>query len=186
MGVYKNWAKADPWFSIRMILHLYHPNSPLSHPALVRRIFFSDAKPEHELLEFWRQGSRYEAFLWPFSMMYNFASPVDILKSIVGGDKGGDRVMVLTGTKDVIMTQDIMRDLGDRYRGAMKQMVRRKKMDDEEEEEAGARVLDGEGGEDSSEAGVRVAWVPGAGHHLQNDVQWEIGAQKLLEFHRQL
>ena len=35
-----------------------------------------------------------------------------------------------------------------------------------------------------STGGVRLVVVEGAGHHLQNDVQQEIGAQMLLQFVR--
>lgn len=34
--------------------------------------------------------------------------------------------------------------------------------------------------------GVRLAFVEGAGHHLQNDVTWEDGAEKLLNFYRKI
>lgn len=197
LGVYKNWARADPWFSLRMLFHLYHPNSPLSHPILVRRIFFSPSYPESSLMDFWAHGSRFEAFFWPFSMMYNFASPAKVLRAVLGGERGGDRVMVMTGTRDVIMSGDIMRDLGEVYRREMGLMGEGKKVDtnDGDREEDGqemlevgraVRRLEGQGGEDTTANGTRVTWVPGAGHHLQNDVQWQVGAEKLLAFYEQL
>lgn len=46
---------------------------------------------------------------------------------------------------------------------------------------------EGSGGpKDTAGRGVRFALVPGAGHHCQNDVGWEVGARKVLAFYRQL
>lgn len=41
-------------------------------------------------------------------------------------------------------------------------------------------------GTSSDDAGraVQMELVEGAGHHLQNDVQWEDGASKLLSFYK--
>ena len=35
-----------------------------------------------------------------------------------------------------------------------------------------------------SDDAVQMEVVEGAGHHLQNDVQWEDGAARLLDFYR--
>lgn len=183
MGVYQNWAGFDPWFSIRMILHGYHPNSPLSHPFLIRQAFFSEAYPEAKLLEFRDRSNRYESFLWPFSMMRSFTKAESIVSSISGWGSGGERLMVMTGTADKMMTRDIMEKMADTYRGAFTTLVEGKKLDAKVEEVA---TLEGEGGQDNVGRGVRLTWVPEAAHHLQNDVTWEIGAKKLLEFYRQL
>jgi hypothetical protein len=98
----------------------------------------------------------------------------------------------MTGTGDVIMTRDVMVRLGGVYRAGMRALVEVKKADQKSEAEEGdgndGRVgkLSGEGGQDERGDGVRVTWVPGAGHHLQNDVQWQVGAEKLLAFYHQL
>jgi hypothetical protein len=95
------------------------------------------------------------------------------------------------------MSGDIMRDLGEVYRREMGLMGEGKKVDtnDGDREEDGqemlevgraVRRLEGQGGEDTTANGTRVTWVPGAGHHLQNDVQWQVGAEKLLAFYEQL
>ncbi len=183
MGVYRNWARFDPWFSIRMILQGYHPNSPLSHPFLIRQAFFSDAYPESKLIEFRDHSNRYESFLWPFSMMRHFTNVESILGSISGWGNSGERLMIMTGTVDKMMTRDIMEKMADTYRGAFTTLVGQKKLDAKTEEVA---QLTGEGGRDNAGRGVRLAWVPEAGHHLQNDVPWKVGAEKLLEFYRQL
>ena len=90
----------------------------------------------------------------------------------------------MAGTKDKLMTHDVQVKAAETYRAAFSSMVADKKIDSNEE---GSIVkLVGEGDDDDSGCGVRLAWVPGAGHHVQNDVQWEVGAAKLLAWFQQL
>lgn len=185
VGVYVNWAAFDPWFMVRMLLHGWHPNSPWSHPTLTRRAFFSDDYPESKLIEFQRRTNRYEAFLWPFSMMKPFAHADKVMTSVSGwgGADGPNRVLVLTGDEDKLMTKSIMESLASKYRDAFRHLVVSKKLEAKVDD---VKPLDGKGVEDTEGEGVRLAWVPGAAHHLQNDVTWEVGAQKLLDFYLQL
>lgn len=155
MGVYMNWAKVDPWFSIRMLFHFWHPNSPLSHPILTHRAFFGDKFPMSAVLPFQRRTSRFESFWWPLSMMRPFATAPQILANIKPGE--GDCVLVMAGEQDKLMTPDVTRNTAAFYKAAL-----------------------------SAGKGVRMELVEGAGHHLQNDVQWEDGAQRLLDWYRQL
>ncbi|KAK4165074.1 Alpha/Beta hydrolase protein [Cladorrhinum sp. PSN259] len=186
LPVYINWWRLDPFFTLRMIFHFYHPNSPLSHPALTRRVFFSESYPESSLLKFQSQTNRYESFLWPFGMMRSFANPFALLSQLTTPTTG-QKVLVLAGEQDKIMTPTVMQDLAGMYRNAYATMVKQKKVDDSlESEEEEVRSIKGEGDKDTAGQGVRLAFVPGAGHHLQNDVTWEIGARKLAEFYRQL
>jgi hypothetical protein len=178
-----NWATFDPWFSIRMLFHGWHPNSPLSHPFLVRQAFFSSTYPEDKLTEFATHANRYESFLWPISMMVPFTRPESILSSIEGWGADGERLMIMTGTGDKMMTRDIMEGMAETYRGAFDGLVDAKKLDAKSSPVA---PLEGEGGRDNAGRGVRQTWVPVAGHHLQNDVTWEVGAKKLLDFYEQL
>jgi pimeloyl-ACP methyl ester carboxylesterase len=157
-GVYWNWAKADPWFQVRLNLQGWHPNSPLSHPALVRRIFFSNKLPEPSLAQFVSRVNRYESYLWPFSMLTSFADPVRVLERI--RNDAPRKVLVLTGSEDKLMTAPVMERLGMFYREAA-----------------------GELGYAAADEAAEVAFVEGAGHHLQNDVGWEEGANKLLGFY---
>lgn len=154
-----NWAKEDPWFIFRMLLHGGHPNSPLSHPMLTKHIFFSDAIATPYLLQFQRRLGRYESLLWPFSMMRPFAEPAAILGQIRNDAEA--KVLVMAGSGDRLMTGPVMEKLAGAYRDA-------------------ARKLDGENG------AVELYFVQGAGHHLQNDVPWESGARRLLEFYARL
>lgn len=156
MGVYMNWWKMDPWFTIRLIFHLWHSNSPLSHPKLTQRAFFGDKFPLSAVIPFQRHMNRYESYLWPFGMMYSFTSPSNILSHIRNDGASGEKVLVMAGTQDKLMTVPVTEKTATFYR------------------EAGNDKRDG----------VRLRFVEGAGHHLQNDVQWEDGAEKLFEFYK--
>ena len=156
MGVYLNWWKMDPWFTIRMIFHLWHSNSPLSHPILTQRAFFGDKYPLSAVVPFQRHMNRYESYLWPFSMMYQFTSASTILKHIRNDGDSGEKVLVMAGSQEKLMTGPVSHKTAKYYR------------------EAGTKKRDE----------VRLRFVEGAGHHLQNDVQWEDGAEKLFDFYK--
>lgn len=165
-----------------MLFHGWHPNSPLSHPYLVKQAFFGDQMPESGVLEFQKHINRYESFLWPISMMKPFVRATDIITSISGWGTS-ERIMILTGAQDKLMTHGVMTKMAAFYRDAFAELVRAKKLDAKVYE---VKRLSGEGDEDDEDTGVTLAWVPGAGHHLQNDVMWEVGAKKLLGFYEQL
>ncbi|KAI0534796.1 hypothetical protein GGR58DRAFT_504971 [Xylaria digitata] len=69
------------------------------------------------------------------------------------------------------------------YRAAFSELIQDTKL---EAQDDGVNALRGEGDMDNVGHGVELAWVPGAGHHLQNDTTWQIGAEKLLAFLRRL
>jgi pimeloyl-ACP methyl ester carboxylesterase len=184
MGVYINWWKLDPLFTIRMFFHGGHPNSPLSHPALTRRVFFHGPVSDTYIEEFQRHINPYECFWWPLTMMRPFTSFPQILTQISGwGEGSSSRVLVLRGEYDRLMTLPVMEKLANTFRTTFSQLVREKKIESKEETVA---TIPGVGGRDTEGDGVRLCVVPGAGHHMQNDVGWEVGAQKLLEFYQQL
>ncbi|KAI5458565.1 Alpha/Beta hydrolase protein [Mariannaea sp. PMI_226] len=154
MGVYMNWSRLDPWFMVRLMLHAFHPNSPLSHPILTHRAFFGDRFPMSAVMPFQRRMNRYESYGWPFSMMRPFATASSVLRHIHSEASSGYKVLVMAGSQDALMTPQVTRETTEFYRA-----------------EAGAER-------------VRMESVEGAGHHLQNDVQWEDGAAKLLDFYK--
>jgi hypothetical protein len=82
--VYYNWWCFDPWFTIRLISHGWHSNSPLSHPFLTRGAFFSNEYPETELVEFQKHVNGYESYLWPFGMVNAFVDAKKLLSNIAG------------------------------------------------------------------------------------------------------
>jgi hypothetical protein len=95
----------------------------------------------------------------------------------------GRGILLLCGELDKIMKLPIMEDLAHTYRTNYNFMIRQEKL---EGEDLNVEPVPGNGGRDSTGHGVRFNVVPGAGHHLQNDVTWEVGAQKLLAFYEQL
>ncbi|KAI5926009.1 Alpha/Beta hydrolase protein [Camillea tinctor] len=184
--VYRNWVGFDPWFAVRMFFHGWHSHSPLSHPYLLRRVFFSQDYAEDKLLEFQSRMNRYESLLWPFGMMLPFVNGKKLLQSILGWDTGStsrSRILIMAGTEDKMMTRDVQTESARFYRSMFSELVKEKKIEAEDER---VQTTQGDRGLDNAGQGVQVAWVPGAGHHLQNDTTWEVGADKLLQFLLQL
>ncbi|KAF2754626.1 alpha/beta-hydrolase [Pseudovirgaria hyperparasitica] len=161
LGVYKNWwFRVDPFFMPRVVLHLWHPTSPLSTDALVKRVFFSDEKSDEEVAVFRQNMAPYESYWWPMSMMWTFADAGRVLQSIKGWNQA-----------------EIMEQLSAWYRSAFDSM---RKTDNPKG--SGSEIVKSQ----MRGEGVRFEMVEGAGHHVQNDVQWEDGALKILDFYEQL
>lgn len=125
--------------------------------------------------------------------MRPFADADKVVESICGwgGDTGNERtarILVMTGTDDRLTTPNVMIQLATAYRTVLAQLVGTKKVDLEDDHRSiEASAEDESGGEGRDERhGVWLTFVPGAGHHLQNDVPWEIGANKLLKFYERL
>ncbi|KAI1174988.1 Alpha/Beta hydrolase protein [Nemania sp. FL0916] len=182
VAVNDNWTRLDRWFNLRLLLHFGHSNSPLSHPFLVKQVFFSDDYPETKLADFMSHMSRYEAFGWPLGMLFQFVDPKKALLNIKGWGVG-NRLLIMAGTEDKLMTKPIQKQSAETYRTAFSELVREAALEAKDEP---IYNTPGEGDMDNIGHGVQFAWVPGAGHHLQNDTAWEVGAEKLLEFLRQL
>lgn len=177
-----NWWLLDPWFTVRMLFHGWHSNSPLSHPYLVKRVFFSEEYSEDKLVEFQSHLNHYESFLWPLGMMYRFVNPKDVILNIAGwGNR--NRMLIMAGTEEKLMTRPVQEKMAETYRTVFSQLIRERKLDAVDE---AVCSLPGEGGLDNAGHGVELAWVPGAAHHLQNDTPWKIGADKLVAFIRRL
>ncbi|KAJ4306744.1 hypothetical protein N0V88_000110 [Collariella sp. IMI 366227] len=181
-GVYISWAALDPWFSFRMIFHLWHPNSPLSHPGLTRQAFFSNDQTDAYVEAFQARINPYESFLWALGMMRPFVSAQNIINQITSWGRG-QSILVMVGEADKLTTPSILGNLAKMYRQAFSTQVRQKRLDAEDTE---VIPVPEEGEQDTTGHGVQFRVVPNAGHHLQNDVTWEVGARKLLAFYRQL
>lgn len=180
--VYLNWWLLDPWFVLRMIFHLGHPNSPLSHPALTHKVFFSDAVSDQYVFNFQMRINAYDSLLWPMGMMSPFVNAKSVVRQLFGWGNG-QRILVLAGGGDRLMTVDVMGQLATFYRKAIRTLVGEKKL----ETDGPLAVLpEGEEGMKNAGDGVRLNVVPGAGHHLQNDAQWKVGADELLDFYHGL
>ncbi|TQN69474.1 Lariat debranching enzyme [Colletotrichum shisoi] len=152
-GVYANWVMFDPWFAIRMLFHGRHPNSPLSNPFLVKQAFFGDQMPDSAVLKFQKHVNRYESFLWPISMMRPFTTAASIAESISGWGSS-ERIMVMAGTQDKMMTHDVMSKLAALYRTAFAELVGSKKLDAKVND---VEPLSGEGGNDDKGSGISHA-----------------------------
>lgn len=162
-----------------MIWHGWHPISPLSSTALIKQAFFCDKFPESQVKKFEQHIVPYESFLWPLGMNLPFVNVRRMIQGIMGWGVG-ERILILVGGGDRLTSKDIKSRLATEHRSTFASLVREKKIEAKVEE---VRSL---GGEDTAGEGVRFAVVPEAGHHLQNDLQWELGAQKLLDFYNQL
>lgn len=121
--------------------------------------------------------------------MAPFANAATIIRGISDwGHGGGQRILVLAGGRDRLMTMDVMEKLAAFYRQSLKLLLKEKKLDAadspsgqvHEYKNSVNRDVDTDGD------GVRLCVVPSAGHHMQNDAEWEVGAEKLLTFYRQL
>ncbi len=162
-----------------MVFHGWHPNSPLSHPALTKAVFFSRDVSDSYVLGFQRQICSYESFLWPVGMLGPFANPRTVVQQISGWGRH-PRLLIMAGTEDRLMTPPVMQELAATYRDAFRQLASEKMTEAQGSESVKEEALGNSG------QGVRLCLVRGAGHHLQNDIQWEDGAGQLFEFYNQL
>ena len=105
------------------------------------------------------------------------STPTNILQGIVGWGTS-DRLMILGGENDKLMTTSIMHKVTDTYRSAFRNLVESKRI------EAKCEQLRAQGEDDFGD-GVRFAIVPSAGHLMQNDEPWAVGA-KILSSYEQL
>lgn len=181
--MYANWASHDPWFLVRSLFHLQHPNSPLSSTKLVHGAFFCS-------LARWMPA--YESMGWPMGMGGSFwgwmkgrahwLEPRDILRSIWSGQADGrlDGVCIMIGSEDMMLNASIW----DQQAAELRDAASRLRTIDVDKNES-SKVEDLEGADVHGDSGVQLIVVHGAGHHLQNDLQREVGAEALLRFARQ-
>jgi pimeloyl-ACP methyl ester carboxylesterase len=170
--VFDNWAKMDPLVNLRLMLHGLHPKSNISTPELMRKAYFGlDTKLE-DVKEFGKWAPDYEAMRWPFvtlgrkdgSGMLRRMEAADIVANITdeGGRRGsGDKMLVLNGKADVLVQGTGERVVAE-YRSAFVKS------------------------NGAGKGGVAFVEIDRAGHHVQNDVQSEEGAQALLGWMRQV
>ena len=120
--------------------------------------------------------------------MLPFINTRKVLQGILGwGGRltvGHQRVMVLAGGQDTLMRPSLMARTADGYVRAYrnsinKAMLKSKLCKDVEKDDSRKSFL-------TTADGVRFVIVDGAGHHLQNDLQWEEGAKQILSFINQL
>jgi len=179
-----NGFKLDPWFAPRFFIRdLWHPRSPLSSTTLVHRVFFCPSFPREKVREFERFMPDYESLTWPLGMMLPFVKINNVLMNILGWTQDQQRLLVLTGSRDTIMSVKQMRQMALQYRQALVSLIGERLVIEKENAKAeDASEEDCLVGVESSASGVRFAVVEGSGHHLQNDLQWENAANQVLKF----
>jgi hypothetical protein len=177
---------------LRTAFHFQHPTSPLSSDRLVHGAFFCKSFPRSAVSVFAQWMPSYESMKWPMAMMGSFTAwwkglpswlnLKDILSNVtsVQSHLRGDHVCIMVGSEDVLMDLDMARKQTSEYRAALRMSASPGKQDSNSEERA-----DGSTTTDSGD-GVRFVIVHGAGHHLQNDLQRDAGAEALLAFARQV
>jgi hypothetical protein len=153
--------------------------------AHVRRLFFCPQFPNDKLEEFTQYLAESEAMVWAFGMIPKFANFRNIVDRSIAGLAGskpdGDRILIVEGELDKLMDVPMLRRLANKYRNAVRESVGA-----DGDTYAGHEVIREEAYIEDREAGVRMVIVKGAGHHIQNDLQWEVGAQRVLHFLQQL
>ncbi|KAF2204404.1 alpha/beta-hydrolase [Delitschia confertaspora ATCC 74209] len=206
-SVYKFWLPIVPFHAP---FRLFHPRYPLATPHMIKAAFFSSQMPISEVRHFDRLLSPYESLLWPIQMIPPVATGIDILRGItgwgwqtgklssssaassennfVGNRDVGDRpksaqksefneyLFILAAERDVLCHPPILYSMMQKYQGALADFV---------QEDSALPAKNG-GGSSCGDGGVRFRIVPGVAHHLQNDVEWQRGAQEILEWLRGL
>jgi len=152
----------------------------LATTDLVKGAFFCKEMPIEKVPEFEKHIAPYESFIWPLDMMKRDFVNVKTVLGNIRDCSSGERVLVLAGGEDKLMGVKLMQQMANTYRAGHLRLATEKAID----------VKRKYGGKDSklteAEQGVRFGIVEGAGHHLQNDLQWKDGAMKLLDFHERL
>lgn len=87
----------------------------------------------------------------------------------------------MVGSKDVLMDLGMARKQVAEYRTALE-----KAAGQNFDRISSQRPKEVEGAAVESAGGARLVIVDGAGHHLQNDLQRDVGAEALLDFVRQV
>jgi hypothetical protein len=170
----------DPWFIFRMLFnHFGHPMSPLSSTKLVKQAFFCDDYPMDKVIEFEKRMPRNESYLWPMGQMWRMAEGLNVIRNIVGWGNT-ERIAIILANNDRLITPNLCQRTADEYREAFDNAVLGGDIIADFREVAVAPNGESVG------QGVIVYVVPGAGHHLQNDLQSEVGAVKLLDFYEHL
>lgn len=169
-----NWCtRIDPWMFVRGALMFHHPRAPLCTTLLVRNAFFGPDYPYENVKEFEKWMAPYESIRWPTDTMGSWEGGRNvwldtnkIVRNITASDPSKDRVLVMLGSEDKIMQGTQERMVAEYADAIQKHDQDRKSLE----------------GKPRTHPSVRLVEINRAGHHLQNDVQWEEGARALLEF----
>jgi len=180
-----NLVCTDPFVVPRILFHGLHPRSILLTTTQVRRIFFSSQYPDDDdkLEDFIQYLAESEAVFWALGMTSKFVDFRRVVQNIAGwggGKLDGERILIMGGELDILMDPQMIHRLAKDYRNTARDSMGEKvdRINDVGYSE--------EAYTEDREDGVRVVIVKGAGHHVQNDLQWEVGAQRVVDFLQQL
>jgi hypothetical protein len=162
----------------------------------VHDAFFTKSTPTSVVRELERLLSPYESMCWPMQALSPFVTGPDVITRITGwkprnvtdsktNEPAGiaPRFLVLAAEHDVLCTPAVMQDAAQRYRTAFHDCVRIGKLDGVSEDDIRVEESENEG---EKRDGVAFTVVKGLGHHLQNHVEWEKGAEAVLRWVREL
>jgi hypothetical protein len=134
--------------------------------------------PTEKVQAFEKPLSPYKSFLWPIGMLQPFVNVHNILQGNVGWGTA-DRLMILGRDNDKLMTTGIMHRVADTHCSAFRDLVESKRIEAKCEQSRAQ-------GKDDFGDGVRFTIALSAGHRMQIDEPWAIGAKKILSFYEQL
>jgi pimeloyl-ACP methyl ester carboxylesterase len=181
-AVYTFWLPIVP---IQMPYRLFHPRYPLATTSAVKSSFFSPGMPLSRVSVFERLLAPYESLRWPLQMLPPVGKAVNILRSITGwrtgavkesdGSRPGhtlvnDCLFVLAAEHDVLCRPPILRAMAQKYRQGLADLIA------PADPEIQAELTDPDADPKDWE-GVRFRIVKGVAHHMQNEVEWERGAE---------
>lgn len=143
--------------------------------------------------KFERLLSPYESMCWPMQALFPIVTGPDVIQAITGWKprpprEGNDaslsippRLFVLAAEMDVLCTPQVLFDAANRYCTAFHDCLGLGRLDGVTEHEQSS-------GDGKTEEwnGVKFEIVEGVAHHLQNHVEWEIGAETVLRWLRDL
>lgn len=194
--VYRYWAPTAPF---HMLYRLCHPRYILANTSQVKGSFFTPDTPWPVVHHLERLLSPYESFAWPLQGLIPFVNARNVVSSIMGwrlrsASASGistpmatprirSRLLVIAGEHDVLCTPSVLQDAAMRYRAAFRQMLQEGKLDGLDT--AGERGHTANEHEDGDE-GVSFRVIKGVAHHIQNHVEWQKGAEEILQWAEQL
>lgn len=178
---YTFWLLSAP---INFYYRFFHSRYLLATTKQIHDAFFTSNTPTPVVKDLERLLSPYESMCWPMQTLQPFVTGPDVVSRITGWKpRSGEadhstgsapRLLVLAAEHDVLCTPLVLEDAAKRYRAAFHHYVRVGKLDGVSEDDIRAEEGDEEGKERD---GVAFKVVQGLGHHLQNHVEWERGAQ---------
>ena len=171
---------------------MFHPRYILATTKQVHDAFFTASTPTRVVKDLESLLSPYESMLWPMQALFRFVTGPDVISSIVGwtprnpvtsDELSGvaSRLLVLAAEDDVLCTPKILEDAAERYRAAFYYCMKMGKLDGVYESDARVRKEAHTGSD-----GVDFKIAERLGHHLQNHVEWERGAEIVLRWVKEL